>query len=51
MENAWTQKTSMPAARHFLGPAVVEGKIYIIGGTAKQITVSIVFEFDPGLPE
>ena len=33
IENTWTEKTPMPTARADLGVAVVNGKIYAIGGT------------------
>jgi N-acetylneuraminic acid mutarotase len=30
--NTWTEKASMPTARHHHASAVVDGKLYIIGG-------------------
>jgi hypothetical protein len=41
-ENTWTQKTPMPTARSNFGVAVVDGKIYAIGGTN-----GINEEYDP----
>lgn len=32
LEDSWVEKASMPTARAFLGVAVVDGKIYAIGG-------------------
>ena len=50
----WTQKADMPTARYLPGSAVVDGKIYTIGGTpgpaAANPVLSTVYEFDPGLP-
>ena len=50
-ENSWTTKASMPTARAQLGVAVVNGKIYAIGGgnnTAAGPTVlSVNEEYDP----
>ena len=48
MENAWIQKANMPTARYHAGSAVVDGKIYAIGGSLvnKEVT-AIVEEYDP----
>ena len=32
----WTQKADMPTARYLSGSAVVDGKIYVIGGAPVQ---------------
>ena len=47
----WTQKADMPTARYIAGSAVVDGKIYTIGGCRGSDAIfSRVDEFDPGLP-
>jgi N-acetylneuraminic acid mutarotase len=44
----WTTKTSMPTARTGLATAVVNGKIYAIGGRISDgSTISTVEEYDP----
>jgi N-acetylneuraminic acid mutarotase len=54
VDNSWTTKASMPTARAFLGVAVVNGKIYAIGGgnngntTARGPTLlNVNEEYDP----
>jgi N-acetylneuraminic acid mutarotase len=44
----WTQKADMPTARYYAGSAVVDGRIYVIGGRdqAKAI-LSAIEEYDP----
>ena len=37
IENTWAQKAQMPAPRSALGVAVVEGKIYAIGGKTRGL--------------
>jgi N-acetylneuraminic acid mutarotase len=49
-ENSWTAKTSMPTARVGFGVAVVNGKVYAIGGTvggADYHWLNTVEEYDP----
>jgi len=47
-ENTWTQKAPMQEARHGLGAAVVDGRIYAIGGfTQKNGIVGTNEEDDP----
>jgi len=45
----WTQKADMPTGRKSPGSAVIDGKIYTIGGGGPPI-VSTVYEYDPDLP-
>ena len=51
----WTQKADMPTARYLPGSAVVDGKIYTMGGkpgpARPDPVYSTVYEFDPGLPD
>jgi N-acetylneuraminic acid mutarotase len=42
----WTRKADMPTARGKTGSAVVDGKIYVIGGIDRAI-VAAVEEYDP----
>ncbi len=42
--DTWTTKASMPTAREHLAAGVVNGKIYVIGGSAALNTVE---EYDP----
>jgi RNA polymerase sigma factor (sigma-70 family) len=44
----WTQKADMPTARFIAGSAVVDGKVYVIGGApvSKGMT-AVVEEYDP----
>ncbi|MFC1719036.1 sigma-70 family RNA polymerase sigma factor, partial [Candidatus Poribacteria bacterium] len=46
---AWTQKADMPTARRSTGSAVVDGKIYVIGGAEGWggPTIKTVEEYDP----
>jgi N-acetylneuraminic acid mutarotase len=46
-ENEWTSMTSMPTARGGLGVAVVNGKIYAIGGVNNDTQLAINEEYDP----
>lgn len=46
-ENEWKVKTPMPTARGGLGVAVVNGKIYAIGGLRNNTQVAVVEEYDP----
>ena len=44
----WTQKADMPTARYWAGSAVVDGKIYVIGGVPVQRGVTAaVEEYNP----
>ena len=45
----WTRKADMPTARGWISPssAVVDGKIYVIGGWDGRRSTSIVEEYDP----
>jgi N-acetylneuraminic acid mutarotase len=44
----WTQKADMPTARYIAGSAVVDGKIYVIGGApVYQGITAVVEEYDP----
>jgi hypothetical protein len=43
----WTQKADMPTARFVSGSAVVDGKIYIIGGESSLDRIAVVEEYDP----
>ncbi len=45
--NKWTKKTDMPISRIGHGLAVVNGKIYAIGGYSQQGTVSVIDVYDP----
>lgn len=47
-EGAWTQKADMPTARYGPGSAVVEGRIYVIGGArVSQGRTAVVEAYDP----
>lgn len=46
-ETSWTSLSSMPTARGGLGVAVVNGKIYAIGGLSGDLPVSNNEEYDP----
>jgi hypothetical protein len=46
VENSWTSKASMHVARSDLGVAVVNGKIYAIGGNAENGVVGTNEEYD-----
>jgi N-acetylneuraminic acid mutarotase len=45
----WTQKADMPTARYIAGSAVVDGKIYVIGGkpVSGGATTATAEEYDP----
>lgn len=43
----WTTKASMPTARYAMGSAVLNNKIYVIGGNNASGTVATVEEYDP----
>jgi hypothetical protein len=47
LENSWASKASMQVARGGLGVAVVNGKIYAIGGNTENEIVSTNEEYDP----
>ena len=40
----WTRKADMPTARYIAGSAVVDGKIYVIGGTPFQFAATAAVE-------
>lgn len=46
-ENSWTTKESMPTARGGLGVAVVNGKIYAIGGSNNDTQLGLTEEYNP----
>jgi hypothetical protein len=46
-EDSWTTKTAMPTARSGLGVAVVNGKIYAIGGVNDDGYLATCEEYDP----
>jgi N-acetylneuraminic acid mutarotase len=46
-EDSWEPKTPMQVARSGLGAAVVNGRIYAIGGSTENGVVSINEEYDP----
>lgn len=46
-ENSWTTKKPMPTARGGLGVAVVNGKIYAIGGSNGDTQLSVNEEYNP----
>jgi len=43
----WTKKADMPTARDYLSSSVVNGKIYVIGGSIGNNLLSTVEEYDP----
>jgi N-acetylneuraminic acid mutarotase len=48
MGSTWTLKTDMPTARFIAGSAVVDGKIYVVGGApVSGGATNIVEEYDP----
>ncbi len=46
-ENSWTTKEPMPTARGGLGVAVVNGKIYAIGGANNDTQLDVTEEYNP----
>jgi N-acetylneuraminic acid mutarotase len=46
-EDSWTSKKAMPTARGGLGVAVVNGKIYAIGGLNNDTQLGITEEYNP----
>ena len=46
-ENSWTPKESMSTARGGLGVAVVNGKIYAIGGSNEDTQLGVTEEYNP----
>jgi len=47
-EDTWMYKADMPTVRSFLGGGVMDGKIYVIGGTRSNFSViSAVEMYDP----
>lgn len=46
-ENEWTARRYMPTAREGLGVAVVNGKIYAIGGLSNDTNLAVNEEYDP----
>ena len=46
-ENEWTSMAHMPTARGGLGVAVVNGKIYAIGGVNNDTQLAVNEEYDP----
>jgi N-acetylneuraminic acid mutarotase len=48
LSDSWTSKTDMPTARRNMGAAVLNGKIYVIGGNPPQTGgFKTVEEYDP----
>ncbi|WP_164931688.1 Kelch repeat-containing protein [Longirhabdus pacifica] len=49
LESAWQAMEPMPTPRHGFGTAVVDGKVYIIGGAKQELTnaVGVVEVYDP----
>jgi len=47
VENEWTTQAPMPSARGGLGVAVVNGKIYAIGGLSNNIQLAVNEEYNP----
>ena len=48
LEGMWTLKTDMPTARFLAGSAVVDGKIYVVGGAPVSMgKTNVVEEYDP----
>jgi hypothetical protein len=48
LASTWTQKTDMPTARILAGSAVVDGKIYVVGGRSVSSGISKnMEEYDP----
>ena len=49
--DGWSRKTDMPTARSFAGTAVVDGKIYAMGGSAgarlNEPALAVVEMYDP----
>jgi N-acetylneuraminic acid mutarotase len=46
--DTWTRKADMPTARYIPGSAVVDGKIYVIGGAPVRFGITaVVEEYDP----
>jgi N-acetylneuraminic acid mutarotase len=45
--NTWTAMTPMPTARHSMGVAVSNSKIYVMGGSNGVADLATVEEFDP----
>jgi len=45
--DSWLTLAPMPTARHFLGVAVVNGKVYAIGGANGSVALSVNEEYDP----
>ena len=46
----WTRKADMPTARYMPGSAVVDGKIYVIGGAPFRCGITaVVEEYDPAM--
>ena len=46
-ENEWTARTRMPTARGGVGVAVVNGKIYAIGGLNNDTQLAVNEEYNP----
>jgi hypothetical protein len=47
MADTWREGADMPTRRGYLSSAVVDGKLYAIGGGAGDVTFSAVEEYDP----
>ena len=47
VENEWTTMRSMPTERAGLGVAVVNGKIYAIGGLSNNVQLAVNEEYNP----
>lgn len=51
MTDTWTKNADMPTARSGHSTSVVNGKIYVIGGSNGRAPILTVEEYDPGLAE
>ncbi len=46
-DGIWTRKADMPTARYGLSASVINGSIYVLGGTASRSAFATVEQYDP----